>query len=301
MIVTTPLETLLKFNQLGLIPGPDENEEQFLQRAQYCLKLKEQLVPRLKENLPMMQADFDSSCLFLKEAYPKTKKLFDIVPDWIPVFFSNYRLAPWHGGCAWIFQSTEDSPTGAFFQLRNAFRTQERYLHLYDRKDLIAHELAHVGRMTFQEPVFEEMLAYQTSSSGFQRLFGPIVQSSRESSFFVLVLIFVFLIDFFLVVNGQEQMYSSVMWLKIIPLGLIAYALQRLFWKHRQLKRCLNQLQMAIQDKDKSSAMIYRLQDHEIKSFALMTPKEIFEYAKQNSQLSLRWHISFAAYFRNNS
>lgn len=290
-----PINEMLKLNQLGLIPGPDEMEEEFLNRAQYCLNLNSDLTSQIKEGIPFT-ADLEAS-RFLQEAYPKTEKFFDMAPDWIPLFFSNYHLAPWHGGCAWIFQATEDSPPGALFQLRQAFRSQSKYLHLYNREDLIAHELAHVGRMTFQEPIFEEMLAYQTSSSSFQRWFGPIVQSSRESLMFVVVLALVFLVDFIFIVNGQYQAYASMMWLKLIPLGLIGYALLRLWRKHRVFNRCLDQLKKVLIDPTKSYGLMYRLKDQEIIDFASMNPEEIAKYAKEQNQTSLRWNVLLMAYF----
>ena len=91
----------------------------------------------------------------LDEASFKTKELYGIQPTWTPLFFNNYQLAPWHGGCAWIFQLTENAPTAALLQLRAPFRHQPTYLNLYRRDELIAHELSHVGRMMYQEPQFE--------------------------------------------------------------------------------------------------------------------------------------------------
>ena len=35
-------EKISEYYQLGLIPGPDETEEEFLKRAQFCLDLPNQ-------------------------------------------------------------------------------------------------------------------------------------------------------------------------------------------------------------------------------------------------------------------
>ena len=152
------------FNRQGLIPGPDETEEEFLERANYCLELKTSL-PTPFENVSKEDLELGDSCV--KQAFSLTEKIYDIVPEWIPLFFSNYRLAPWHGGCAWIFQFSEETPCAAFFQLRRAFKQASHYLGIYDRNELIAHELTHASRMMFQEPRFEEIIAYQSASSPF--------------------------------------------------------------------------------------------------------------------------------------
>src|ERR1700722_15718294 len=150
---------LLELNSQGLIPGPDETEETFLSRAEYCLNLREKMSEKLQES-PLSVFDKPSSVEeYLAPALQLTERLYQFAPAWIPLFFSNYKLAPWHGGCAWIFQTEEGTETAAFLQLRKAFAQKKSYLKIYARDELIAHELCHVGRMCFEEPRFEEILA----------------------------------------------------------------------------------------------------------------------------------------------
>ena len=99
------------------------------------------------------------------------------------MIFSNERLAPWHGGCAWIFQFAEGLPTAALIQLRQVFSRQPTFLGIYHRDELLTHELVHVGRMKFEEPRFEELFAYETSTSAFRRWFGPLIQASWGDRF----------------------------------------------------------------------------------------------------------------------
>ncbi len=245
---------ILQWNREGLIPGPNESEETYRQRVAYCLNLD-------KETLPLKEEEkADKS--FLSSALSQTKELFDIVPEWIPLFFSNYKLAPWHGGCAWIFQVTENSPTGAIFQLRRSFWKSTKYLGMYDRDELIAHELAHVGRMVFEEPIFEEFHAYRTSKSSFRRWLGPIIQSPRESILFIL----------------------------LFP--LIFFALIRLIRRQFQFKKCLNNLSFF----SNPNAVIYRLTDKEIIDFGKMNSQQITNYMNQQKEKSLRWQVISIAY-----
>jgi hypothetical protein len=288
-----------QYNQLGLIPGPSETYEAFVKRIHYCLDLRENLTvqPSQAPFLGLIPAPPQ----LLEEAFHITENLYDIRLDWIPLFFSNYKLAFWHGGCAWIFQETENTPTGAFMQLRKAFHTSATYLGLYKRDRLIAHELSHVGRMMFEEPKFEEVLAYQSDSSAFRRYFGPIVQSSWESTLFVVLLFLFIVMDFLLLEFPDLQDYRSLVWLKFTPLAMIFYAIGRLVRKQRQFSTCLSQLQKVIEKGTKAKAIAYRLTDDEICRFANRTPKDILEYVNVHKDQSLRWKVLFISYFSCNS
>lgn len=293
--MTNPTEEqLLYYNNLGIIPGPDESPIDFIKRGEYCLSLKNHLSEELKTNLGTSHND---SSELLKDGFVQIKHLYDFSPTWIPVFFSNYQLTPWHGGCAWIFQMSNDTPTAALLQLRKSLIHSPKYLGLYHRQELVSHELAHIGRMMFNEPMFEEMLTYHSSPSKFRRWFGPILQSSTESMLFVVVLSLIIFIDIFLLSFGSYQMYLSAIWLKLIPIAMIGWAMFRLWNKHHYFKSCLNSLSTCLHDKSKATHVIYRLKDSEIIQFSKMNPAEIKEYATIAARNSLRWQAISTAYF----
>lgn len=256
MPIMLDTNNLKHYSAIGLIPGPQETEEQFL------LRVKEGEGLRAK-----MGAD-EISTEILDKAIEKTKPLFGIAPRWVPVLFSNEKLSPWHGGAAWIFQCEKDSPTTAFIQLR-------KKIGFYHPEEIVAHELSHVGRMMFEEPQFEEVLAYRTSNSALIRWLGPIFQASWESMLFVLTLALILVVDIFTL---NSPVYMEMMWLKLIPLVLILFGLARLAWKHHIFNQALSKT---------SNEMIYRLTDEEIRLFAKSTPQQIEEYISK--QDSLRW------------
>jgi hypothetical protein len=284
-------DELLKYNQMGLIPGPDEPEEDFVKRVHYCLGLKTELSAKFGKIDNQVSRD-----LILQVA-PKTRELFDIVPEWVPIVFSNEQLAYWHGGCAWIFQQDDETPMGAFFQLREVFAKKDRYLGLYDRKEIVAHETAHVGRMLFHEPKFEEMLAYRTSPSWLRRWIGPIVQASWESLTFVAVLLLALVMDFFILIMDKPDPYHMGMWFKIIPAILLFVGLGRLGLQHLLFHRCLQKLQGLLHDPVKANAVIYRLRDREIGMFGEMEDADVLQYIKTEEERSLRWRVISKAYF----
>jgi hypothetical protein len=284
-----------EWNIQGLIPGPDENETAFIERATFCQNLEQNLVQKVGADLPFETGDHASQDL-LKEALPLTKELYGISPQWTPLFFSNHQLAPWHGGCAWIFQLDEQTPTAAFLQLRARFRTRATYLGIYHRAELMAHELAHVGRMLYQEPKFEEIFAYQSSSSTWRRWLGPIVQSSKESLFFILFLGVVILTDFAFLSLHSHPAFIISWWIKSIPLIFIALALGRLIYRHWLFKNCLRNLENLYQGPQTAKHLLYRLRDCEIKEFAQATPSKIRESLRKAEQMSFRWRFLKALY-----
>lgn len=287
-------DQLVQFNHEGLIPGPGETEAIFYSRAQQCLRLKDILK---KEELLPFEADSERPLEGLEEAEMISESLFDIRPRWVPIFFSNYRLALWHGGCAWIFQLQSNGPKLAFLQLRKAFANRKEYLKIYRRDELIAHELAHIGRMAFDENRFEEILAYRTSPSAFRRWLGPLVQSGAELFLFAILLLAIFSLDLYLLINENYVAYFEMIWIKAVPLVLVFYALGRLWLRQSLFKGCFVNLKKCLGDELIARHVIYRLTDNEIKKFSKGTV-DIASYAKEQSSRSLRWRVLALAYFK---
>lgn len=284
-------QELLDLNHRGIIPGPEETEEAFKARADYCLTLRENIVEKIKEGVPV----FDKPAAtepYLTSSLQATNRLYDMMPSWIPLFFSNYKLAPWHGGCAWIFQADDTSPTGAFLQLRRAFSKKESYLRIYSRTELIAHELCHVGRMCYEEPKFEEILAYHTSHSLFRRWVGAIAQSPQEVLFFVLAVLASLFADLYSMFAHSEVL----VWIRLLPLLLFFAALFRLIKRQFQFKRCLKKVAMKVKDAQKASALVFRLTDAEIIAFSKMTREELQGALDERKGSSLRWRLIHMAY-----
>lgn len=277
-------ERLLQLNRQGLIPGPMEDEESFVRRAEYCLHLHEHLEVPLHNGV-------------LTGPNQDLVHFYDVSIDWVPVIFSNERLAPWHGGCSWIFQYSENTPTAALIQLRQVFSHQPRYLGIYDREELLRHELVHVGRMKFEEHGFEELFAYNTSTSRFRRWFGPMIQKSWEGVLFVMVLAAILIFDIFLLAIGNGEAYEFAWTLKTLPFVLIILALIRLVWKQWQYRRCLLRLESCLDCGHKARAATYRLTDKEIAAFGKMSNEEIRNYADLQAKEELRWRAITLGYF----
>lgn len=280
-------EQLLKWNHLGIIPGPGETQEAFIERARYCEKLRERFPQMIPGEMRAIE-DFGS-------ALSLSQVCFDIRPTWIPLFFSNYQLRFWQGGCAWIFQETDQAPTASFFQLRQAFRKATKYLGIYDRDEMIAHELAHAGRMMFQEPKYEELLAYQTAVSPFRRWFGSLIQTSYESMILVLLLLFACAFDVIVLFSGNPALFTMSSWFKLAPFAFLLFLLYRLYHKHKTFAQAKVNLGEVV-DQENLQAVLYRLTDQEVDVFASMQAQDLMEYAQK--QQELRWQLLRKAYFK---
>jgi len=101
------------------------------------------------------------------------EKIYGIAPDWIPMFFSSKNLLPWEAGCAWI---DDKEVQIQLHPKRCKFRQEE----------ILAHEAVHAIRAKFDEPRFEEILAYRTSANFLRRVVGPIFQKPSEAWLFLL-------------------------------------------------------------------------------------------------------------------
>jgi len=248
-------EKLLELNRRGLIHAPDEPDDHFFRR---CHK-----------------ASFSSS----SPSSSLAKELFDINPDWVWMIYDNKGLRFWEGGCTWIKQGHTT------LQLKKIFQKKASYLG-YSREEIIAHELVHVVRSAFEEPIFEEILAYQSSPSSFRRFCAPLFRNTKESIFFILALSVFFASTFFDIL----QTIALTGFCCLIIGGLL-----RLLWTQRTFERSKKKLSKLV-GKEKVLAVMLRLTDREIIRFSKMRENEITAYAKKMAKIQIRWQQIFESY-----
>lgn len=285
---------LRELNQLGLFPGPEESQEDFFARAHFCQNLRQEMM-QIEADLPF-KSEESASHPILEEAFQRTEALYGIRPDWVPLFFSNYQLAPWHGGCAWIFQLSDQTPTSAFLQLRAQFQRQASYLGIYKRSELIAHELAHVGRMMYHDPQFEEFLAYQSANSQFRRFLGPVVQSSQETLFFILLLGVIFIASLALLTMETWASHTWILGLQLMPILILGLAFMRLCRHHLILRQCRQKLNELYQSEQTAQHVLYRLTDQEIRLFSRFPIKQIRDFVLDQQEERFRWRFLLQQY-----
>lgn len=138
---------LLTFFKRGLIPGPSETEEAFLARVSQRPSL-----PEWKE-------------------VDRLSDAWGFSIDWVPLQFSSKKLYFWEGAVFW------DTPL---------IQIQPRLQSKNILTEILHHESIHAAREAFDEPFFEEVLAYWSSRAAWKRFLGPIFQRVWEFPLFAL-------------------------------------------------------------------------------------------------------------------
>lgn len=135
----------------GLFPGPNEPVPLFEQRRQAAQPLS--------ENTPSL-AHFHA--------------LFGDTPDWVSIHTSKKGLLPWEAATTWIY-SEANAPRSVSIQLKSPIPPNG-----YTFDEILSHELVHATRVAFDEPRFEEILAFQTSHKRWRRYLGPLFSKPRD-------------------------------------------------------------------------------------------------------------------------
>jgi len=235
-------KALISLTDRGLIAAPKESEDEFLKRIASVSKKR------------------GSACT-----------VYSMQPDWIEVLYSNRNLRIWEGGATWV---EGDHIT---IQLRKRLEQKKRIFSLYDSQELLEHESVHAIRHRFEEPKFEEILAYQTSKIGYRRFWGPIFSSPKESLFFVVLLcLFVF------------SFYFS--WLQLIFGGILVAYIAGMTWRicRRQFLFKKTKKKLCALFKTKAEKTILFLTDQEIVGFAKMSEVQIRQYLQKEQSTQLR-------------
>ncbi len=255
-------EELIKLSEQGLFPGPHEPDELFFLRSRA-----------------------EKKAHFCPAAFEITKKLFHSVPDWVEIRYGHQGLRPWEGAAAWIEEGGQAASVS--IQIKN-----NRFTRLYPLEETIAHEMVHAMRVAFEEPRFEEILAFLTSKNPLRRYFGPLFSRARESLGFILVMAVSWLCClsemFFDISLGANYLLWS-------PVAVLGLGLVRLVRSQRIFSCVLKQLEKIVAGH--TLAVALRLTDREIEYFAKCSPSEILSFAAKEKEKSLRWRQLYCAFF----
>lgn len=260
---------LRAYSKRGLLPGPEETEERFLERVALVQKVETPPNPLTDEEW--------------KEAQKITEKLFDFSVDWVKAFYNDKGLPFWEGAATWI----EKAP---LIQLKSTFRKKRRF-SLYRKEEILAHESVHAARMAYRSPRFEEHFAFLTSKSSFRRLFGPLFRYPWESALLLLLLVVS------LGAQAASFFWPETFWLNtlvLLPWAALTFGLLRLTLSNYTLLRCKQNLRAFAQD---TLPILVRLTDQEIALFANSSKQKIHEYVEREKAKTLRWRMLAMIYF----
>ncbi len=271
-------DELDRLREKGFIAAEHENEEEFKKRIAFC----ESLTANFTSDPSLSQR--------LAEGIAHLYPLYGIAPRWIPLFYSNKGLPPWQAGCAWIFETEKGGPSGATIQLRKKFYRSSTYFSL-PLRELIAHELSHVGRLAFNEPKYEEFFAYETATTSFRKRYGPLFQSAYESLFLLLLFFIPLLFSLYALFTYTTLEPLRMLSLQLLPLAYIFFLLYRLARRRASFTATRSKLQSLYSNE--AGPIFYMLTDSEIESFPKMEEKEIDEYLRSTTSLRKQQILSY--------
>lgn len=280
------IDVLAAYDANGFLLGADESAEDFAKRLRLFQANRQKLEDALQkdgkydaEGIIVTPNDRIPNTLFAKIA-EHTKRLYRFQIDWVPGFFIDPSFSLLFGGCA--FCSYPDFFT--MFIIRRTFKTQEKWL-IYNRDELLAHELCHVARIALLSEEFEETFAYQTSASSFRKLIGGIFRKQTDSFMFLGV---TFVLLFAQILRTQ--------WLHSIPIwpfwSLVGLVFAWLLIRHAFHCRRLGIAQRHIAElfgTDNAFPVMFRCTDAELHRFASTEPQTLKTWISE--QNSLRWQI----------
>lgn len=250
-------EDLLDLNRQGIIAGPQELKFSFLSRVQNTL-----------ESAP------EHPTLFPE----RLRELFDINPTHVEVIYSNEGMDVWEAGCTWIAYNR------VTIQLRKHLRKAKRWFYLYAKEEILAHEAVHAARVKFSEPMFEEILAYQTSKFGLRRWLGPLFRSPSENYCFL----------FFMLSGLGLSLWQPFLGVACV-LGVVSYFTTRLLIMRSYFSRAKRKIRKMLGVPP--LWVMLRLTDREIRMFASQPIPVLEKYAREQRLESIRWQQIYLAYF----
>lgn len=244
-------------NKKGFLVAPHETQELFQNRCNFLGKSTELI--KTCERLKFRNVE---------KHPPLVYEDLDLEVDWVLIGQSSKGLPFWEAAATWMIK--EDDITLPLLQFKKRSKNVD--------SEIVKHELIHIARSSFEEPIYEEFLAYATSKSKWRRLFGPVFRSSKESLVFVVLAL----------------LPSFTPWLLIPITGYSIWLLVRLMIHQRIFQKALVNLSAFFHTRSPLKIAI-RLTDEEIKLFS-----EAFNIqAYISNQNCLRWEQIKDAYLEN--
>lgn len=281
------IDALAELDARGLIPGNGETHEHYMQRLR-CLRerigdMKETLErdgSYTVDGIALQREDQIPNELF-EEVRPMLEAKYRFMADWVPGFFVDPKFGWLFGGCAFYFYPE----FFALFIIRKSFREKNKWL-IYDRRELLVHELCHVARAAIGSRRFEEHLAYQTSASAFRRLAGGVFHSPLDSA---LLLGSTLLL---LCMQMVKTLLAPTLWIWpfwTLVLLVIAMLCMRSRTYRRLLNRAVDNVQPISADPE---AIVFRCTDGEIAALAgQASAGQAAAWLDRKADEELRWNV----------
>ena len=281
------LEHYAVLDASGFLSGIDEDPSDFETRVAAIKNAHREFEEELSEKGEMML--FDEFHVRIDERIPSeiideaaevTTALYDFRITHVPGFFLSKGVGMLWGGC--MIADTE--LPFSFFLIRGVFRDRKRWF-LYNRRELLAHELCHSMRQPLHDVPLEEFFAYRTSPSRLRRYLGNCFIRDTDALLFVIpvfILLGAVIVQSFL----WPRLPSWPFW--ILALAYPAFLFIRNMVARRRVFRAMKKLRHF--GVNKPLAVLFRSTTPEIREMGALPNREAFKTWLDEKQ-DLRWEV----------
>lgn len=278
---------LLSLDDRGIFPAPGETQEQFMDYVRHLRDSYSVIYAALEKGKSLdaivgfkIGEGIPITSEVLSEAEEENRQLFDFQINWVPAYFLSKGLGAIWGGCTVV----TDTNLALFF-IRKDFREKQQWF-IYNRRELMAHELCHVARSRLNDPEFEEHFAYMTAGSSLRRFMGNCFRAELDA--------FIFIVPVFILL--AIQLLNAFMGLRIpeYPFWLLALAgpmyliIRNILTRRTFLRAEENLRQGGI---SKPRAVLFRCTREEIREIAASNPVEVITYLYKKAETELRFRL----------
>lgn len=281
------IHDLIRLDKAGFFPAPEESFEDFKARVLNTVTGAEDtasILAELKSCLPEM-----SSCKaenripqeIMLEASKRDIDLFSFSVDWVPGFFSSAKLGILWGGCALYIPERNLH----VFVIRSDFKEKSKWF-IYDRNEILSHELCHTARQVLGSTKYEEHFAYMTSTSPLRNFMGSCFKTAGDALLFLLP---VMLLPFIQIINTIFDFYIPVWPFWLLVLAVMSFFFFRNIGERGTISKA-RQLLLSSGVKE-AVPILFRCTDEEINEIAALQNDAVASYIKTKAESEMRWKI----------
>jgi len=282
------MDCLVDLASCGFLVGADEGMKEYVERLRALKARFEGMENALTEKgvYEVEGLRFPAEQRIPQELISKvsetTRQFYGFGIDWVPGFFADQSFGWLFGGCAYYF----DPEFFALFIIRRSFAKRNRWL-IYNRDELLAHELCHVARGGLRSSFFEEEFAYAVSNSAFRKTVGGMFRTGREAYAILggaMLLLVVQVIRLFF-------WYALPIWpFWCLMIAIVAYLVARLFQLRTLIKSARRNLKQIAGEQ--TERVLFRCTDEEILRISGMKEEgALREWLAARPAESLRWKV----------
>lgn len=284
------LSKLSHLDSLGFLIGIKETFEDFRQRLLDLSVELEKFEDKLEQGVDEVEI-FDGVVVckdkripveIIEEAGKVTESYYRFSISWAPGFFMSKDIGLLWGGCA--LTDTEQILT--VFLIRSSFKNKRKWF-IYDRRELLAHELCHTARHVINDNILEEFFAYQTAPSIIRRYMGNCFINKYDAV--------LFLLPTMVLLAAQLVKSFSTLDYPIWPFWILALAYPAFLLVRNNIARvvffraCSKLLAFGFVD---ALAILFRCNwDTVVEISNLPSPESFRRFVQKRASTDLRWKV----------